>query len=68
MTGTNEPKRPVRKSGGHPLRWIVGVGALAAGLVLGWYARDFFAVNACLDAGGSWTNPGVCIGALAPPR
>lgn len=46
----------------------VAVGlALAVGAVLGWYARDFFAVNACLDAGGGWTNPGVCIGALAPP-
>jgi hypothetical protein len=43
----------------------VGV-SLALGALLGWYARDFFAVNACLDAGGSWTNPGVCIGALLP--
>ena len=68
MTATNEPKRPALKSGGHPVHWIVGVGGLVAGLVLGWYARDFLAVNACLDAGGSWTNPGVCIGALAPPR
>lgn len=46
--------------------WIVGLGALVAGIILGWYARDFFAVNACLDAGGGWTNPGVCIGARPP--
>lgn len=46
--------------------WLVGAVALFAGAVLGWYARDFFAVNACLDAGGAWTAPGVCIG--APPR
>lgn len=42
------------------------IAALALGALLGWYARDFFAVNACLDAGGSWANPGVCIGALTP--
>jgi hypothetical protein len=53
---------------GRPLLGLVGALALFAGLVAGWYARDFFAVNACLDAGGAWTNPGVCIGALAPPR
>jgi len=68
MTGTSDPKRPVQRRGGHPVRWTVGLLALIAGLVIGWYARDFFAVNACLDAGGAWTNPGVCIGALAAPR
>ena len=68
MTGMNEPRKTPHKSTGHPVRWIVAVGALTAGLIIGWYARDFFAVNACLDAGGGWTNPGVCIGALAPLR
>jgi len=68
MTGTDEPRKTDRKGGGRPLLWLIGVVALVAGLVAGWYARDFLAVNACLDAGGSWTNPGVCIGALAPPR
>jgi hypothetical protein len=68
VTGTSDPKKPVRKSGVGPMFWIIGLGALIAGIILGWYARDFFAVNACLDAGGSWTNPGVCIGALAPLR
>ena len=56
----NPPKR------GRLVPTLVAAVALAVGLVLGWYARDFFAVNACLDAGGSWTNPGVCIGALLP--
>jgi hypothetical protein len=68
VTGTSDPKKLVRKSGVSPMFWIIGLGALIAGIILGWYARDFFAVNACLDAGGSWTNPGVCIGALAPLR
>ena len=68
MTGTDEPKETARRGGAHPLLWIVGVVALVAGLMAGWHERDFLAVNACLDAGGSWTNPGVCIGALAPPR
>jgi hypothetical protein len=44
----------------------VGAAALFLGAVAGWYARDFFAVNACLDAGGAWAAPGVCQG--APPR
>jgi hypothetical protein len=43
--------------------WIVGLAALGLGLLAGWYMRDFMAVNACLDAGGAWTSPGVCIGA-----
>lgn len=68
MTGTNDPKRSARRRGVRSIFWIVGVGALVAGVIIGWYARDFLAVNACLDAGGSWTNPGVCIGALAPLR
>ncbi len=51
---------------GRPLRWILSAAMLFAGAVAGWYARDFFAVNACLDAGGGWTKPGVCVG--APPR
>jgi hypothetical protein len=53
---------------GRPLLWLVGALALVVGLLAGWYARDFFAVNACLDAGGGWTNPGVCIGAPPPLR
>jgi hypothetical protein len=48
------------------LLWLVGLLALIAGLVTGWSARDFFAVDDCLDAGGAWTNPGVCIGARPP--
>jgi hypothetical protein len=39
---------------------------LALGALAGWFARDFFAVNACLEMGGAWTAPGVCVG--APPR
>lgn len=66
MSGTSDPRKSARKSGVSPMFWIIGLAAIAAGLVVGWYARDFFAVNACLDAGGSWANPGVCIG--APPR
>lgn len=65
MTAAKDPKAKVPR--GRLFLWIVALAALASGLVMGWYARDFLAVNACLDAGGSWTNPGVCIGALAPP-
>jgi hypothetical protein len=61
MAVTRDPKIKVPR--GRPLLWLVGVTALALGLVLGWYARDFFAVNACLDAGGAWAQPGVCVGA-----
>jgi hypothetical protein len=59
-----EETRP--KPRGRSLLWLVGLLALIAGLVTGWSARDFFAVDACLDAGGAWTNPGVCIGARPP--
>ncbi len=68
MTGTNEPRKPAPKRRGNPMLWIVGAGALAAGLILGWYARDFTAVKACLDAGGGWISPGVCVGAPPPVR
>lgn len=47
-------------------RWLAAALALALGVLLGWFARDFFAVNACLDASGAWAAPGVCLG--APPR
>jgi len=65
---TDAKENRIKPPRGRALLWFVGLLALAAGLIAGWYARDFFAVNACLDAGGSWTNPGVCIGALGPPR
>lgn len=61
MTTTRDPK--VRVPRGRPLLWLVGIVALVVGVIVGWYARDFFAVNACLDAGGAWTQPGVCVGA-----
>lgn len=51
---------------GRPLIWFVGLVMLCAGAAGGWFARDFMAVNACLDAAGAWTAPGVCVG--APPR
>lgn len=50
----------------RPLLWLIGVAALVAGAAAGWFARDFMAVTACLDAGGAWAAPGVCMG--APPR
>lgn len=65
MTPAKNPKSGApRKS--RPLLWASVAAALAAGAAAGWFARDFFAVNACLDAGGAWTAPGVCVG--APPR
>ena len=65
MTEARQEKRPepVRKRQGRPMLWIVGLAALGLGILAGWYMRDFMAVNACLDAGGAWTSPGVCIGA-----
>ena len=38
---------------------------LSAGILVGWFARDFFAVDACLDAGGAWKAPGYCVGVRA---
>jgi len=56
------------KRSGRPLLWVVALAGLAAGLLAGWFARDFMAVNACLDAGGGWIKPGVCVGAPPPVR
>lgn len=56
------------KRSGWPLLWLVAVAALIVGVLAGWYARDFMAVNACLDAGGGWIKPGVCVGAPPPVR
>lgn len=64
MAGTKEIIEKARRPG-RALGWLVALAALAAGAIAGWYARDFFAVNACLDAAGAWTAPGVCVGAPA---
>lgn len=66
MTAAKDSKAAPRRKSGRPLVWLAAVLALSLGLLAGWYARDFFAVNACLDAGGAWAAPGVCMG--APPR
>lgn len=67
MTPARETKPGTPRKPGRPLLvWTVGVTALAAGAMAGWFLRDFLAVNACLDAYGAWTAPGVCVG--APPR
>jgi len=58
--------RPVRPKKNRAGLWFAGVAGLILGLLAGWYARDFLAVTACLNAGGAWTAPGVCVG--APPR
>lgn len=65
MTEARQDKRPAPapKRQSHPMLWMVGLAALAVGALAGWYMRDFMAVNACLDAGGAWTQPGVCVGA-----
>jgi len=67
MTETRQDKGPgpVPKRQGHPMLWMVGLVALGLGVLAGWYMRDFMAVNACLDAAGAWTAPGVCVGAPA---
>ncbi len=64
MTTSKETRPKAAK--GRPLLWFAVVLALIAGAVAGWYARDFTAVNACLDAGGGWIAPGVCVGAPPP--
>ena len=39
---------------------------LAVGAIVGWTARGFLAVDACLDAGGQWIDRGdYCFGARA---
>ncbi len=68
MVGPKDTKTARRSGSGHPMLWLVGALALLAGLIAGWYARDFTAVNACLDAGGGWIKPGVCVGAPPPVR
>ncbi|MBY0563577.1 MAG: hypothetical protein K2P58_05245 [Hyphomonadaceae bacterium] len=64
MTGPKDVVIEPPKRKGRPLVWLAAIVFLAVGVVAGWYARDFFAVNACLDAGGAWTAPGVCVGAV----
>ncbi len=64
MASTKETRPRTPK--GRSLLWLAVVLALIAGAVAGWYARDFTAVNACLDAGGGWIAPGVCVGAPPP--
>jgi hypothetical protein len=44
---------------------VIVIASLALGALAGWFARDFFAVNACLEMGGAWTAPGVCVGVPA---
>lgn len=58
-----KPARPKKSRAGL---WAAALAGLAAGALAGWYARDFLAVNACLEAAGAWAAPGVCVG--APPR
>lgn len=66
MNGPKEVTIQPPKRASRPLAWLTAALFLAIGALGGWFARDFFAVNACLDAGGAWTAPGVCVG--APPR
>ena len=42
---------------------LAAVLSLSAGALAGWHARDFLAVDACLDAGGAWKGRGYCAGA-----
>jgi hypothetical protein len=67
MTAVKEAVERAKRSG-RPLLWMAGLAGLFIGVLAGWYARDFMAVNACLDAGGGWIKPGVCVGAPPPVR
>lgn len=60
------PEPPKRAKKSRPMAGVIWGGLFLVGVLVGWFARDFMAVNACLDAGGAWTMPGVCVG--APPR
>jgi hypothetical protein len=42
---------------------------LALGLALGWWLREFWEVDGCLDAGGRWERRGgYCEGGYLGPR
>lgn len=64
MTGPKDVVIDPPKRKGSTMAWLAAAAFFAIGALAGWYARDFFAVNACLEAGGSWTAPGVCVGAV----
>jgi hypothetical protein len=61
MAGPKNVKAEAPK--GWPLLWAACAIALVAGAAAGWFARDFMAVDMCLDAGGVWRSGGYCLGA-----